>query len=410
VPNVNVDFSKLDQAIPPHFYDLIFDQSRYLCLKGGAGSSKSWTVARKLVYRLVTEPGHRFLIMRKVFKTIHHSVWSLIMATIATYGLSDYFVENRSLNTITFTPNGNTFIFQALANKDDSEKLKSIEGITGVWMEEATEFSPSDFMQIDLRLRGQCDYYRQLILSFNPVSHLSWIKKTFYDSDKIPANKIRLHESTYRNNPYLDQEYIDTLENLINVDAQYYNIYTLNLWGVLQGLIYSMPKMLEEFPDEFEQSVLGLDFGYSHPMSLTRLGIIDKDVFIDELFYETQHTVEDLITRLPGLGVLKTDIMYCDSAQPADIERLKRAGYNAKPSMKGAGSVQSGIDLVRSFNLHTKETNVNINNEFGLYKYQEDANGNCKEDPVKDNDHAMDGIRYPLFTMFGKVQKKFWIV
>jgi len=139
--NSQLIFSQLDKIVNPYFYPLIADQHRYLVLKGGAGSSKSWSIVQKLVYRIVAEQGHRFLIMRKVGKTLNNSVIALILGTIASFGLSQLFEYNKSDRTITFTPNGNAFVFQGLANRDDSERLKSIEGITGVWMEEATEFT-----------------------------------------------------------------------------------------------------------------------------------------------------------------------------------------------------------------------------------------------------------------------------
>jgi len=77
--------------------------------------------------------------------------------------------------------------------------------------------------------------------------------------------KLRIHESTYKDNPRLEQEYIETIENLINVDQQYYNVYALNLWGVLKGLIYGVPMMDEVFPKRFQTVLFGLDFGLFAP-------------------------------------------------------------------------------------------------------------------------------------------------
>ena len=62
---------------------------------------------------------------------------------------------------------------------DDPEKLKSIEGVTGVWMEEATEFTQEDFEQLDLRLRGVTAYHKQITLTLNPISEQHWIKQVF---------------------------------------------------------------------------------------------------------------------------------------------------------------------------------------------------------------------------------------
>ena len=58
--------------------------------------------------------------------------------------------------------NGNRLYF---AGVDDPEKLKSIEGITSMWIEEATELSLNDFNEIDRRLRGKTKNYKQVILT-----------------------------------------------------------------------------------------------------------------------------------------------------------------------------------------------------------------------------------------------------
>ncbi len=74
---------------------------------------------------------------------------------------------------IIFKANGAIIDFLGL---DDREKLKSIEGITSIWIEEATELTKEDFLQVDLRLRGRTKSYKQIMLSFNPISSLHWIK------------------------------------------------------------------------------------------------------------------------------------------------------------------------------------------------------------------------------------------
>ena len=87
--------------------------------------------------------------------------------------------------TIT-APNGSEIIFIGL---DNSEKIKSIAGITSIWIEEATELTLQDFNQLDLRLRGETGLHKEVIFTFNPISDTHWIKKRFYDSSSpIPLN------------------------------------------------------------------------------------------------------------------------------------------------------------------------------------------------------------------------------
>lgn len=73
---------------------------------------------------------------------------------------------NRTDMRINF-PNGSEILFSGL---DDVEKLKSIYAITGIWIEEASELDEGDLNQLDIRLRGETRFYKQIILSFNPIS------------------------------------------------------------------------------------------------------------------------------------------------------------------------------------------------------------------------------------------------
>jgi phage terminase large subunit len=137
----------------PAFVPLFVDQSRYQVAWGGAGSGKSHIVARKILYRLLKEDQckHNFLIIRKVDRTIKRSVFALMKNIISKWGLLPDFDINLTDKTMIYRPTGAQIMFSGL---DDVEKLKSIEGVTSIWAEEATELTQEDFEQLDLRLRG----------------------------------------------------------------------------------------------------------------------------------------------------------------------------------------------------------------------------------------------------------------
>ena len=101
---------------------------------------------------------------------------------------------------------------------DDVEKLKSIHGITGIWVEETTEITLSDFLQINLRLRGKTENYKQVILTFNPIDANHWLNKTELE------NCFSL-KSTYLDNAFCDDEYKEVIRALAGQDENFYNIY-----------------------------------------------------------------------------------------------------------------------------------------------------------------------------------------
>lgn len=228
----------IDDIMNTWGHPLLDDRNRYLVLYGGAGSGKSVVAAQKMIIRMLEEKSHKFLVVRKVANTLRNSVFSLLRGTIADWGLSQLFKINKSDMDITCV-NGNQIIFAGL---DDVEKLKSIHGITGMWLEEASEILQEDFQQLDLRLRGQTKNYKQIMISFNPISITHWLKAVFFDAKK--PNSTVVH-TTYRDNLFIDDEYKGTLEALKEQDPYYYTVYALGEWGVLGQTVFNAQIVTE---------------------------------------------------------------------------------------------------------------------------------------------------------------------
>lgn len=232
------------------FLPLFFDKHRYLVLKGGGGSGKSIFAGRKVLERVTTEPGHRWLVCRKVARTLRESCFRQLCGQIAEhYAGTDYKI-NRSDMTIRFG-NGSEIIFAGL---DDVEKLKSIYAITGIWIEEPTEITEADFNQLDIRLRGETRYYKQIILTFNPISMLHWLKARFFDR---ADPRCRTHESTYRDNRFLAREDIETLERFRDTDEYYYTVYALGEWGVTGKTVFDAKAISERLALKIKPVAVG---------------------------------------------------------------------------------------------------------------------------------------------------------
>lgn len=201
------------------------DQSRYLILYGSAGSGKSIFAVQKLVVRMLTETGHRFLVIRKVANTLRQSCFQVFKQIIIDEGQAHNFTFLESSMHITCNLNGNEIIFAGL---DDPEKIKSIAAITSVWCEEPTELNDKDFSQLELRVRGETQNYKQFILTFNPVDEDSWIKKRFYDK---PDAQVKIIHTTYKDNAFLDADYIKHLTERVVANENLYRVYVLGQWG-----------------------------------------------------------------------------------------------------------------------------------------------------------------------------------
>ena len=213
------------------FLPLYADQSRYLVLKGGGGSGKSIFAGRKVLERVTGEPGHRFLVCRKVAKTLRQSCFAQLSAQAADhYGPFHPRISKTDM-AIRFR-NGSEILFAGL---DDVEKLKSIYRITGIWIEEASEITEADFNQLDIRLRTDFPYYLQMLLTFNPVSITHWLKRRFFDRQDPRAT---VHESTYRDNRFLPPSAAETVESFRDTDPYYYTVYCLGQWGVTGRTVF----------------------------------------------------------------------------------------------------------------------------------------------------------------------------
>lgn len=227
-------------AFNPLFRPYLTDNThRYLILYGGAGSGKSVFAVQRFLYRLLTQPLCNILVVRAVAATNRDSTYALFRQVISKWGLSKLFSCKDSDLRISCA-NGNSVIFKGL---DDTEKLKSITfpkgELTDIWIEEASEILEEDFNQLDVRLRGK-GAHKQMVLTFNPVSVLHWLKLRFFDRKDPRAVVLK---STYKDNQFLDEDYKRTLEGYKDTDPYYYSVYCLGEWGVLGQTIFDAQKV-----------------------------------------------------------------------------------------------------------------------------------------------------------------------
>ena len=237
-------YKKLRERNNPTFMPLFFDEHRHLVLMGGGSSGKSVFAAQKVIERCINEPGHRYLVMRKVAKTIKKSCWQEILDQLEEFYPGTY-SKNLSDLTIYFH-NGSLIWFVGL---DDTEKMKSIKGVSSEWIEEATEITKEDFLQMDLRMRGPRPYYKQVILTFNPISVTHWLKGYFFDR---PDDRVRTHKSTYLMNRFLPEEDRRTLEAYKETDRYYYEVYCLGMWGTTGRTVFDGEAVTNRLLEKIE--------------------------------------------------------------------------------------------------------------------------------------------------------------
>ncbi len=350
---------------------------------------------------MLGETPHRILVVRKVATTLRKSVFQLMRDYIIKYGLSSKFKVRTGDQTIECI-NGNQMYFLGL---DDVEKLKSIEGITSIWIEEASEVSEDDFTQLDLRLRGHTTNYQQIILSFNPISETHWLKRVFFDKNKPDTTILK---TTYLNNSFIDERYKQVLNDLKDSNERMYNIYALGDWGALKGLVFKPYTEIPFIPVDVDlEWSYGVDFGYSAPSSCVKVGYdkVNHALYFDEILYQSELTKGELIRSLNiKAPELKGMLGFGDSAEPDAVVEFVRAGYKMRGSIK---ATNMSIDFINSNKVYITKRSGNLKREWNGYKWKVDKEGNIIDVVVKADDHAIDSARYGAYSKWGvKIDSK----
>ncbi len=393
---------QIDVATKPGKWLRESHKARFNVLYGGASSAKSWTVGFYLALeKFWKQPGVGILIVRKTQPSVAISCWRLMIHWLAELDLLRKCKVN-STNRMIYSPGGSFMQFVGL---DDVEKIKSIEGINYVWIEEATEITAHDLWQLHIRCRAKNPYQNNCIyLTFNPVDPIrnKWLR----DMTKLAPEgtylqrPIRVLMLTYKDNPFLAPEDRATIEGLADSDAEYNKIYRLGEWATPTNIIFDNWDIVESFP-EINDYGYGLDFGYANPSALIWCGVKDeKNLYLREAIYETHLHNQDLIARLRDVGVQKeSDVIVADSSEPAYIDEIAEAGYNVYPCEKTGGQgnnsfVRTGIDRMKRCRIHIHKDSVNLIEEFGQYKWRSSKDGEVLDEPLKFRDHGIDATRY----------------
>lgn len=357
-------------------------RSKINVVYGGAGSGKSYTIAQFLIFeKFLKERNKRILISRKTNPSLKDSAYLLMLDLLNEYGIP--YEHNKSEQVITLREN--RIMFRSM---DNPEKIKSSE-YNYIWLEEATDFSIDDFRQVSLRLRRATDTENRLFLSFNPISTTNWVYRNFFEKEYPNSEKLK---TTYADNPFLPADYVDSLMGLRDQDENYYLIYALGEFGVLKNLIYNF--QIRDVPNHFDEVFWGLDFGFNNPSALIKIGLYDGVFYVINEVYRRGLTNSDLITLMRE-NVSPNENIYADSAEPNRIEEIAREGFRIYPAKK---NVRDGIDYVKAQTVYVSQRCVNVLKEKETYKWKEDKDGNVLDEPVKFNDHAMDAIRYAIYT------------
>jgi PBSX family phage terminase large subunit len=227
----------------------------------------------------------------------------------------------------------------------------------------------------------------------------------FYDlfnKESKDTDYKSFHFTSY-DNPHLPVEELNKAKTELTEDrfAQEY----MADFRKTEGLVYKefdrSRHVVGTLPEHFDEVIAGIDFGFTNPTAVIHIGRTGDDNYIaTQEWYKTGRTEEQIADYVQSCNFNR---VYPDSEAPSAIEVLNRRGIAVVEVVKNKDSIQNGINRVRQLlkmgKLHVHSSCVNLITEFETYAYPaKKPDHNEYENPIKENDHALDALRYALST------------
>ena len=435
---------KITKSVSPAFEDFIFDwdYERYLLI-GGYGSGKSYHIAFKIILKLLEEK-RKALVIREVYDTIQESCYDLIAEILDDMGLlttdtKEYKArQNKVLalkSPLRFRfKNGSQIIFKGM---DKPEKVKSINGVSIVWLEECSEVKYDGYKELLGRIRTP-NASMHFILSCNPIGRDNWVyrhffvklddegqetvmvdENKFYDKKTLINDGTYFHHSTPDDNPWLPWQYLKRLDDLKNYD---YPLYMVARWGrfgatgtrvLPQFQVAKYPKIFKDAIAKLgpENQYFGFDFGFEESFNAVISMSVDiktSTLYIwDEIYMN--HITDDKFANQPEMQELKNRLeryneqgynktIVADNEDPKAISYYRQCGFKIRACRnKFAGSRLSNTRKVKRFKrIICSPKCKNVIRELKDLTYSKDTKGNVIYDEFNIDAHSFSAIWYAL--------------
>jgi phage terminase large subunit len=341
---------------------------------GGTRSGKTYSLLQWVIVKCL-EGKEDVVIVRKTIPSLKRTIikdFEDIMNAMGIWNQNDFNITDRIYEFYT----GSTITF---ISTDNPEKLRGMKSSI-LWLEEANEVDSESWLQLRLRCTGP------IILSLNPtISPHHWIRS---------IEGATQYFTTFRNNPYLERELINSIKELERTNPKAWRVYGMGEFVTNDKAVFQF-DVCEWAPNDAEVVCIGVDFGYSSdPTAIVTLLRKDRDIWLIENCYERGMVTTEIGNRLKSIvGDTRWEI-WADSAEPRLIEELHRMGLNIRPVIKGKDSVNFGIGVLQSYQLHLPKACQNLVNEFYGYEWETDRFGRQLDRPTDFNNHLIDAARY----------------
>lgn len=438
---------RIVKKIAPAFEEFVFDwdYETYLLI-GAYGSGKSYNIAFKIILKLLEEK-RTALVIRQVYDTIQDSCYDLFCEILDDMGLltTDPREYRRNPNKVLAYKSPMRFLFHnrskiIFKGMDKPEKVKSINGVSIVWLEECSEITYNGYKELLGRIRTP-QVSMHFILSCNPVGKENWVYNHFFvrldddgdehiilDPNKLYDKRVLVKGDTYyhhslpTDNPWLPPKYLKRLDKLKNYD---FPLYMVARWGrfgangtrvLPQVAIPEHPKLFKQRIEELgpANQYFGFDFGFEESYNAVVCMTVDSargDLYIwDEIYIN--HVTDDKMAVLPEMLALKDKLLrmneqgygkqiIADNEDPKAIQYYRQCGFPIRACRnKFHGSRLSNTRKVKRFRkIYVSPKCRNTIRELRDLTYKKDQKGNAIYDEFNIDPHTFSAIWYGLDTV-----------
>lgn len=395
----------------------LLEPARYKAAHGGRGSGKSHFFAEHLVEKCLLQPGLRAVCIREVQKSLAQSAKRTIELKIQTHGVGHLFdVQKSEIKT----PGGGLIIFQGMQNHT-ADSIKSLEGYDVAWVEEAQTLSAHSWRLLRPTMRKPGS---EIWCSWNPRYPDDPIDDFFRGNSKKkrPAPweappRMLIVEANWMHNPWFaDGEMVEEKDYDLRRDPDTYAHVWLGEYEKNSEARVFKNWVVEDFEPAPSGTIFyyGADWGFAQdPTVMVRCWIRGRTLYIDREVWKIGCEID----RTPALfdqidplwsperardpswrSAARRAAITADSARPETISYMQRNGFpQMRPAIKGAGSVEDGIEFLKSYDIKIHPSCKHVADEFARYSYKIDPHTNEITSVLADKEnHTIDSVRYAL--------------
>lgn len=375
-----------------------------------------------ITWSLAKHRQQNFIVAGKSMGALKRNVLEPMFQILTAKGIDYHYHRSENPHIIIGT---NTYYLFGANNEASQDTLQGLTA-AGAYLDEVALFPRSFVDQAIGRCSAETDGNgAKIFFNCNPAGPYHWFKTDFID--KAKEKKILVLHFTMDDNLSLSERTKERFRRMFS--GVFFKRYILGLWVMAAGIVYDMfdedVHVVDELPDSFDRLFVGGDYGMNNPTTFLLIGQKGTDFYVIREYYygagqkkkstseeesqARQKTVSQYADEfIHFLGSDKPEYIFLDPSAAALIIELKKRGF----SIKGASNdVIDGIQFVQQLldghegRLFVHRSCSNLIREFFSYLWDPKAQARGEDEVIKENDHALDALRYALYTMWHLLRK-----